>query len=114
MTTNQNIENLVDQTLNSLEGIRKASPKPFFFTRLKAKLMQVEQNGWDKLCSFIARPSIAFGLVAIILLLNTWAFFTKIHPKNVGSAVMAGQTETVGSEEYGIAAIDYNYFEESQ
>ncbi len=112
MSKEQKIENLVEETMNSLEGIHKVIPRPFFFARLQSRLLRAENNWWEKLSSFIAKPAIAGGIVTIILFLNTWVFLTRIHPKDPGS-VMAGQTETLGSEEYGIAANDY-YLNENQ
>lgn len=114
MSGKQHIEKLVEETLASLDGIRRAEPKPFFYTRLHSLIARVENNGWERLYTFLTRPAVAFGFVTLILLLNTLVFLAKIPPKGPASAVMAGQTESLGSEEYGIAANDYYYFEESQ
>lgn len=114
MASNQHIEKLVEETLESLQGIKRAGPKPFFFTRLQSRIFRDEDSGWEKLYTFLARPAVALGLVTLILLLNTLVFLVKVPPKETASAVVVGQTESLGSEEYGIAANDYYYFEESQ
>lgn len=44
----------VDEVMQSMDGIRRAAPRPFLFTRLEAR-MQNERNVWNKLTSFVAR-----------------------------------------------------------
>jgi hypothetical protein len=75
MTQNSNIQKKAAQALNSLDGIQRAAPAPYFFARLTARLEKNEKNVWENLGSFISRPAIAFATVCIILLLNILALF---------------------------------------
>lgn len=61
-----------DEILNSLEGIQKAAPHPYFFTRLEARMRQ-EKNPWYILTSFLTRPAIALAAICLILVLNGFA-----------------------------------------
>jgi hypothetical protein len=63
-----NIEKMVEETIQSIDGINRATPRPYLLTRLNARMQQsVLQNNWTKLGSFLSRPGIA--LVGILLLL---------------------------------------------
>ena len=55
--------------MHSLDGIEKASPRPFLFTRLEAR-MQTEKNVWYKLSSFVAKPIVAFACICLVLIIN--------------------------------------------
>ena len=73
MDKNSNIQNNVEETLNSFEGVSSASPGPYFFTHVQARLNRVEKNIWESISAFIARPTIAIAMVSGILLMNTVA-----------------------------------------
>ena len=55
------IHKKIDEVMHSMDSINRASPRPFLFTRLEAR-MQNEKNIWVKLSSFVARPVVAFHL----------------------------------------------------
>jgi hypothetical protein len=80
----------VDQTLDSLEGIQKAEPAPFFFTRVKARLERDTKNVWETAGSFLARPVIAFAGLCLILALNIFILIEKDNPSvvNVTTGVL--------------------------
>ena len=42
MKHRDDIEKRVEETLNSLDGIKRASPQPWLFTRIKARLNREE------------------------------------------------------------------------
>lgn len=65
-------EQKIDSILNSLEGIERSSPKPFFFGRVEARL-QDNNNGIEKVISFISRPAVAVAAVFLIIVVNAWS-----------------------------------------
>lgn len=77
MKKKQRIQEEVEKTLNSLEGIKRAEPRPFFYTRLQAKMEQKlrpkARPNWS------VRPVYVFATLAIVLMLNvvTIVTFTK-------------------------------------
>ncbi|MEJ7737771.1 MAG: hypothetical protein WKF97_10120 [Chitinophagaceae bacterium] len=75
MQSKKDIEREVEKTLNSLEGMRPATPGPFFFTRLQSHLHKAELNIWERISVFIARPTIAMAVVLAVVLMNTVVFF---------------------------------------
>lgn len=69
-TTNSHIEEEVRKTLESLDGMTGASPRPFFYTRLMAK-MEASSPRTEK--TFRLRPAyqrIALGVAAVLLIFN--------------------------------------------
>lgn len=91
------INKKIEDALHSIDNISKASPPPYFFTRLEARMLN-EKNVWNKMSSFFARPAIAFACICLVIMINLAVIFTAVN-----SQQSYGQT---GSD---VAAIDeYN------
>ncbi|MFN8343900.1 MAG: hypothetical protein U0X91_02795 [Spirosomataceae bacterium] len=65
-------EEEIEQTLQSLEGIRRAEPNPYFYTRLQARMEQkfVKKTGWQW------RPAYMYAALGLVLLLNVVTVYT--------------------------------------
>ncbi|MBS1563829.1 MAG: hypothetical protein JST39_05540 [Bacteroidetes bacterium] len=112
MRDNERIEQQVQQAMNSLDGIQKAGPGPFFFTRVQARLQRQNSNAWDRISSFITRPTVALGGLCIIILLNAVAFYLRPAAGNASIAVLTAATgETGYTEDYGNLATNFFYDE---
>lgn len=73
----------IEKILHSLEGIERAEPRPFFFTRLEAR-MQRENNVWATITGFLARPAMAFSVIVIVLIINAIALINTFDsPQSV-------------------------------
>jgi hypothetical protein len=70
MTRNQQIEKQVDAALSSLDQVARVSPAPFLFTRVQARLMREESSWWGRLSRTVARPAIAAGSMALVIMVN--------------------------------------------
>lgn len=78
MSKNENIQQRLEQTMNSLDGMRKASPGPFFFTRVQARLERDDISVWESVTGFLTRPVVATAVVGFIIFMNaSVAFFSK-------------------------------------
>jgi len=75
MRTKKQIEQEADKTLNSFDGLHRAAPQPYLFTRVKARLMRKEKNAWSTAFSFLSRPTVAFAMILIALFVNAFLFF---------------------------------------
>lgn len=64
------IHKQVEDALSSVDNIDRAEPKPFFYTRLEARLAKNRSNRWETLSRAISKPAIAFATLAIVLILN--------------------------------------------
>ena len=95
MDHNNNIQKLVNETLESLDGIQRAEPMPFLFTRVIARMNRNRNrdSGWEKLASLISKPAIAFASMLLFIAINAIVLFrvsenTTSTPQE--SALMAG------------------------
>ena len=70
----------IEDAMRSIDDIEKASPTPFFFTRLEAR-MQREKNIWEKITSFVAQPAIAFACICLVIMINAVVIFSSSNTK---------------------------------
>ncbi|PWK26489.1 hypothetical protein LV89_02334 [Arcicella aurantiaca] len=67
------IENKLEQTLNSLNGIESAEPKPYFYSRLHAR-MERELLTPKTVWGWYFKPIYALSAVVIVLIINILTF----------------------------------------
>ncbi len=80
----ENIFKKIEDAMQSIDGIKKAAPTHFFFTRLEAR-MQNKKNIWEKITVFLAKPSIAIASICLILMINSFVLFSFLKIKNSAS-----------------------------
>jgi len=68
-----------EDILNSLEGIRRAEPSPFLFTRVQARLMKEESRPEITIFRFVTRPAFAICFALVFLLINGYFVNTKMQ-----------------------------------
>ena len=96
----------IEDTLHSIDGIEKASPSPFFFTRLEAR-MNREKNTWEKIASFVARPVVALASICLVIMINAAVVFSSSDAKDA-TAFQNNEITTV--DEYSqVSVIFYEY-----
>ena len=101
-----NIEKKVEETLSSLNDMHRASPRPFFFNRLQARLKENTWNRWENIGFFLARPVVAIAAVCIIIVLNVVLILRDSEP----ALPIAAQEEQALSDEYSLTVNTiYNY-----
>jgi len=76
MIEQHDIEKRSEEALNSLDGIQRAVPAPYFFTRLQVRLRE-KITIWENITRFINRPAIAFATILFVLALNAFAFLKQ-------------------------------------
>ena len=74
----------IEDALKSIDGIKKASPGPFFFTRLEAR-MNREKGIWEEISSFVARPLVAFACICMIIMINATVIVSSEKSNNTAS-----------------------------
>ena len=70
MNNTDHINELINDTLNSVDGIQRAEPKPFLLTRINARMNSGTASVWEKAGWFITRPAVAFTGLCLIILIN--------------------------------------------
>lgn len=104
------IHKKIDEVMHSMDGIEKASPRPFLFTRLEAR-MQAERNVWVKLSSFLVRPVVAFTCICFVLIINAMVILLVNSP---GNALMQQGNELATADEYSQVSSTLYEFENTK
>ena len=68
------IDKLVEETLDSLEGMTRAKSNPFLFTRVEARLKQ-GKSGWEQLTAYVSRPAVALAMLCMVILSNAGVMY---------------------------------------
>jgi len=97
MTSKTDIERRIDQAMDSLLNITHATPAPFFYTRLEARLTREDDNVWIRTGRLITRPAFAVLTVLIVLMLNV---FVAVNETDVMVSQPDG-TEMVTADDLG-------------
>lgn len=97
-TTNSHIEDEVRKTLSSLDGLTGASPRPFFYTRLKARMERFEKTPEKVLSLRPAYQRIALGVVAVLVVFNIFTASLIFRSESVSSSDTS--TEQAFLDEY--------------
>jgi hypothetical protein len=99
----------IETIINSLEGMQKASPGDFFFTRVQAKLQKEEISLWGRIASFITKPTVALATLCLIFLLNAAALFYQ----SSSSTSMVDQVEQSSADDYNTTLAANSYYDEN-
>ncbi len=91
-----NINKKIEETMHSIDGIDKAQPNPFFFTRLEAR-MEKENNIWVKITSFVTRPLVAFACICLVIIINAFVILSSSLSTNTSTKQ---NTELATVDEY--------------
>ena len=75
MNNKKIIQEEVEKTLSSLDGMQRAAANPYLFTRIKARLEKEEKSFWGRALTFLSRPSVAVPAIVLTILINTAIFF---------------------------------------
>jgi hypothetical protein len=103
----QEADRKTEAALNSLQGIQQASPGPYFFTRLEARMLRTKTR-WEHIISLLTQPAIAVAGLLIVLLLNAVVVFTSATNKNNNTA--SASTGLAIADEYSqLSTAFYDY-----
>lgn len=96
MKNDKNIQLQVEEALNSVDGIQKASPKPYLLTRINARLNRQAKTNWEKAAVFISRPAVMVAGVCLVLAINISVVLLNNSASN---NTVAEHSANVGSDE---------------
>jgi hypothetical protein len=95
-----NYNKQIESALNSLDGMQRAEPDPYFETRLSARIsgMQGAPNTpWQRLSGFLGRPVVACIGLALMVLLNLWVSRVAVSSPATGTTVRSEFAVNVAS-----------------
>jgi hypothetical protein len=96
MQHHDDIQRQVDLTMSSLDGLSRAETKPFFYTRLTARMESGYESFWAKSLAFLARPAVALSILFVFLMINGYLIFSNL-----------GQPEETIQQDYVSQQISY-------
>ena len=108
MGKRQNIPEKAQQTIDSLDGLQRATPGPFFFTRVMARVQREEASAWERAVAFLTRPMVVVATLSIIILLNATALYLPTHSYEP-SALVADQSDPSYTDDYVAANTIYEF-----
>jgi hypothetical protein len=111
MDTRKNIP--MEEVLSSLDGCERAAVSPYFYTRLKAKMENLQDKELPAVRPFwVFRPAYALALLTVVLLINAAVIFNGRSTKETTTA----DTDTIQSiaSEYSLADNNSLYFTTNQ
>lgn len=101
---NNSYQDKTERVISLLDGIHRAEPQPFFYTRLRARLDKNHVTIWDRVSTLLTKPVIAFTGVLMVLMLNLFAIIS-----HTSSSSTNDQTEITSTDEY--AAVSNSYYD---
>lgn len=110
-----NKEEKIKSILESLNGMERSAPRPFFFTRLEARLQKRYRTSGvlEVLVNFLSKPVVAAAAVMLIITINAYALFFTTPQSSEGQASAASVTELASVDEYVQLSPDFFDFEKS-
>jgi hypothetical protein len=108
MKQRPDLEKKINDVLDSLDGIQPAEPRPYFYTRVLARLKRDEATGWSVVGSFLGKPAIAIAGLFLILVMNIFIVTRQDsnQERTMPAAIMSGLGSELGTtdNEYIIAS----------
>lgn len=66
-----------EDILSSLDGMLPASPGPFLYTRLMARMQARREGYWSHVAEFFSRPKVAMALAIAFIMINAYILFSS-------------------------------------
>src|SRR5882757_2546959 len=106
----EHIDKQVDETLNSADGAGRALPKPFLFTRIKARMEGPANSGWEKAVRLIARPVVVAAGLLLVIVVNA----SVIAFNNSNKTTATNNTELTAADEFSTSLTTIYNFENTE
>ena len=110
MKQRNDIEKRVEETLNSLDGIQRATPQPWLFSRIKKRLTEDEDRTvWGAVGGFLGKPAIAIAGLCFILMINVFLVFNNQQKENILVPFSAQIDQPTDSESLIASSSSFDY-----
>ncbi|HSU29526.1 MAG TPA: hypothetical protein VLJ68_14160 [Chitinophagaceae bacterium] len=98
MDNKLNMTKGTDPILDSLDGISRATPQPWFYTRLRARMEKSEQSATVRTRPLLARPIFVVAGLFLVLLMNAFILVKQGSGDN-NSQVVEQNEQTLSDSE---------------
>ncbi len=113
MTNDENIDRQIEEALNSISEIKRASPKPYLFTRINTRLNIQVKNFWEGVAVFISRPAVLILGLCLILTANISVLLLN-KSSSINSATERSINSVSDEDEYSTSFATIDNFENSE
>lgn len=96
------LNKLVEETMNSMDTAGKAMPAPFLLTRINARMERevASVTIWEKVSAFIAKPTVAFPILAVVLAINFFIIHSSLYDN---SKLPASDYSKLSTDDYSLS-----------
>lgn len=110
MTSKEKIQQEIEQTLQCLDGAKRAEANPFLFTRIQARMNKRSSRWEERTFSFLSKPAIAVAIVVIVMAVNGWALWDNSSSGSNETVTADTNVSELASEYNVVASVDnYDY-----
>ncbi len=103
MNNQEHIDKMTSEALDSLDGAKRATAKPYLFTRLMARMGRQKENAWEYAGRLIARPVVVVAGLCVIIAVNIFAITS--NNSNAAGTNIAEQSATQDEFSTSIASL---------
>ena len=109
MTSKEKIQQEIEQTLQCLDGVKRAGSNPFLFTRIQARMAK-KDGALERTFSFISKPIIAMAILLLVMAVNGWALLGSGSNENSNGDNDNANVSELANEYNVVASVDnYDY-----
>lgn len=97
-----NIQQLINQAMDSMDNAQKAAPAPYLLTRINARMKNNEAGTagfWERTLLLLTRPAVAFPALAFVFALNFWLITKSSDETNA----LATEYKMVTNDDYSLS-----------
>lgn len=110
MKQTHDMEKKIEKALESLDGIQRATPQPFFYTRLRARMAR-DNREWGGIAGLISRPVYALAMICAVLLINVWAVTRDTNEAVPTTPIQLASGDQQLTDEYNVAVTTFYDYE---
>jgi hypothetical protein len=85
----QDKQNRIEQVLNAWDGAKRAEAPAYFYTRLKARMLN-QQSGDETAKSWLLRPAFVVASLVLVIIINAFIYF-----QNDNSTISSSYDESI-------------------
>ncbi|ATL49341.1 hypothetical protein COR50_20370 [Chitinophaga caeni] len=67
------------EILSSIDGLSRATPAPYFYTRLRARMEKASLSAWERMAGYLTKPVVVVVFVGSVLALNSWTVLRQVN-----------------------------------
>lgn len=82
---NDQIDKKIAEAMDSISPANRATPRPFLYTRIMARMSRKKETEWERAGSFFSKPAVAIAGLCLIIGINVSVIAFKYTTKTSAS-----------------------------